>query len=116
MAVMLPDRRCLAPDGRGGSSLPPGGEPPYDPAMEARVAVLEQIAKDTRDTLVRIEGDTKDMFARFERDTKDFLGQIDRRLDRLETHQRSDFRWLLGMGFAAAGSIVAVMAHGFHWF
>lgn len=61
--------------------------------MEARVAVLEQIAKDTKET----------------------LGRIDRRLERLEDRQVADFRWLLGGGIAATLGLAALMAHGFHW-
>lgn len=33
----------------------PGGEPPYDGDMDARVAKLEDFAQDTRDRLTRIE-------------------------------------------------------------
>jgi hypothetical protein len=68
--------------------------------MEARVAVLEQIARTTTAALERIE----------------------RRLDAVQAEQRSDFRWLLGImlgGFAAMlggfGAMLGVMAHGFHW-
>jgi hypothetical protein len=68
--------------------------------MEARVTVLEQIARTTTAALER----------------------IDRRLDAIQAAQRSDFRWLLGImlgGFAAMlgayGAMMGVMAHGFHW-
>jgi hypothetical protein len=72
----------------------------YPSDMEARVAVLEQIARATSASLDRIE----------------------RRLDVVATDQRSDFRWLLGMMVGATGTVLAamaglagVMAHGFHW-
>jgi hypothetical protein len=68
--------------------------------MEARVAVLEQIARTTSAALERIE----------------------RRLDTVAADQRADFRWLLGImlgGFTAMlggfGAMLGVMAHGFHW-
>ena len=68
--------------------------------MEARVAVLEQIARTTAATLER----------------------IDRRIDAVETTQRADFRWLLGVQIGMFGTMIAgfagllvVMAHGFHW-
>ena len=68
--------------------------------MEARVAVLEQIARSTVTSLERIE----------------------RRLETVATEQRSDFRWLLGMMLGGTGTLLAafagmlgVMAHGFHW-
>ncbi len=72
----------------------------YPPSMEARVAVLEQIARTS--------------VAAFER--------IERRLDAIELNQRADFRWLLGImlgGFGimlgSFGAMLGVMAHGFHW-
>ena len=75
-----------------------GGRYPGD--MEARVAVLEQIARTTAASLERIE----------------------RRLDLVAAAQRNDFRWLLGMMVTATGTTLAaflgllgVMAHGFHW-
>lgn len=65
----------------------------YPADMESRVAVLEQIALTTTATL-----------------------------ERIEREQRSDFRWLLGImlaGFTAMlgtfGTMLAAMAHGFHW-
>ncbi len=73
--------------------------------MEARVAVLEQIAADTRETLREI----KEHLLRMEENHKtDFR--------RLEEHQRGDFRLLLSAGAAAAIGLAALMAHGFHWF
>lgn len=34
-----------------------GGGGPHDPGMEPRVAVLEQIAKETREALIAVKGD-----------------------------------------------------------
>jgi hypothetical protein len=59
-----------------------------------RLAVLEEIAKNTKATLER----------------------IDRRLDTIETNQRTDFRWLLGIIPGGYVGLLGVMAHGFHWF
>ncbi len=81
-------------------NLPPDGEPPYKSTMEARLAVLEQIAKDMRDMLGRSD-------ARMDR--------MDDRLARLEDRQSSDFKWLLGFGIGSTGFLFATMAHGFHW-
>jgi len=104
--------------------------------MEARVAVLEQLARLTAASLERIERrlDTglthaDDRMDRIERrlDTTltqadDRMDRIERRLDMLWGEQHSDFRWLLGMMVAGTGTILAallgllgVMAHGFHW-
>jgi hypothetical protein len=90
---------------RGAQDVPdipvePVGGSRYPADMEARVAVLEQIARSTVASLERIE----------------------RRLDLVAAAQRDDFRWLLGMMVAATGTTLAVflgllgvMAHGFHW-
>jgi hypothetical protein len=68
--------------------------------MEARVAVLEQIARTTAASLERIERR---------------MDTIDRCFDSLAAEQRSDFRWLLGMTLGTTGTLLGVMAHGFHW-
>ena len=80
--------------------IEPVGGSRYPGDMEARVAVLEQIARTTAASLERIE----------------------RRLDLAAAAQRNDFRWLLGMLVAATGTTLAaflgllgMMAHGFHW-
>jgi hypothetical protein len=86
-------------------------EPPdpgrYPASMEARVAVLEQIARTTSAALERIERR---------------LDSMDQRIDAIVSDQRADFRWLLGImlgGFTAMlggfGAMLGVMAHGFHW-
>jgi hypothetical protein len=82
-------------------SLPSGGGPPYDSSMEARVAVLEQIAKDTKEILVEMKRDIRE----------------------LRQDQKSDFRILfaalitatLGLAGMIAG-LGVIMAHGFKWF
>jgi hypothetical protein len=61
--------------------------------MEARVAVLEQIARITSTALER----------------------IGRRLDAIVSDQRADFRWLLGVMPGGFGALLGVMAKGFHW-
>jgi tetrahydromethanopterin S-methyltransferase subunit G len=104
--------------------------------MEARVAVLEQIARTTAASLERIEQrlDTglrhaDDRMDRIERrldmtltQADERMGRIERRLDMLWGDHHSDFRWLLGIMIAGTGTILAcllgllgVMAHGFHW-
>jgi hypothetical protein len=68
--------------------------------MEARVAVLEQIARTTSAALERIERR---------------LDSMGRRIDVVVTDQRADFRWLLGVMLGGFGAMLGVMAHGFHW-
>lgn len=70
------------------------------PNLEPRVAVLEQIAADTRSALARIE----------------------HRLDALDKRQHTDFLALLTImlsGFVAMlggfAGLFGVMAHGFKW-
>jgi hypothetical protein len=76
---------------------PPAGD--YPSHMEARVAVLEQIAKTTLAAVERLEW----------------------RLDvseagiRTDLHElRTDYRWLLGTVLAGFAGLLGVMAHGFH--
>jgi tetrahydromethanopterin S-methyltransferase subunit G len=121
----------------------PVGGSRYPGDMEARVAVLEQLARVTAASLERIElrldtglTHADDRMDRIERRldtaltqaddrmnrTDDRMARIERRLDMLWGDQHSDFRWLLGMLVAGTGTILAcllgllgVMAHGFHW-
>jgi hypothetical protein len=95
-----------------------------DPAgMEARVAVLEQIAADTWDALkeikghlLRLEESHKADFRRLEEGRSTDFRRLEDDFRRLAEHQRSDFRLLLSAGAAAAIGLAALMAHGFHWF
>jgi hypothetical protein len=103
----------------------PFGGSRYPGGMEARVAVLEQLARVTAASLERIERRLETGLAHADgrMDRLDGrMDRIDRRLDMLWSAQRSDFRWLLGMMVAGTGTILAsllgilcVMAHGFHW-
>ena len=72
----------------------------YPGDMESRVAVLEQIARDTAASLERIERR---------------LDGLDRRMDGLAGEQHRDFRWLIGMMLGTTGALLGVMVHGFHW-
>jgi hypothetical protein len=80
--------------------LPSPAERQYDVPMEARVAVLEQIAKNTEKVLERLD-------ARMDR--------LESRMERVEDRQSSDFKWLLAFGMGSTGFLFATMAHGFHW-
>jgi hypothetical protein len=62
--------------------------------MEARVAVLEEIA----------------------RSTEKLLEKMDVRMEKMEDRQHSDFKWLLSLGIGATALLLATMAHGFKWF
>jgi len=91
--------------------------------MEARIAVLEQIAADTRDSLkeikdhlLRLEHSHKADFRRLEDDFRRVEEHQRSDLRQLDERQRSDFRLLLSAGAVAAIGLAALMAHGFHWF
>ena len=71
----------------------PPGPSRYPVDMETRVAVLEQIARTTTES----------------------LGQLVRNMEALRAEQRADFRWLLGITLAGFSALLGVMAHGFHW-
>ena len=76
-----------------------------------RVAVLEQIARETHETLVDLRSDMRTEFRELRSEFRELRRDV-----------RSDFRWLLGImlgGFAMTltgfAGLLAVMAHGFHW-
>ncbi|GBQ64851.1 hypothetical protein AA103196_0988 [Ameyamaea chiangmaiensis NBRC 103196] len=78
-----------------------GDEPPHDSIMQARVAVLEQIAKDTKAPLDRIEKR---------------MDRIDTRFDKFDERHDRDFRLTFGALITTALGLAALMAKGFHWF
>jgi hypothetical protein len=89
------------------TTLPPAGTPAYDPSMDARVSILEHIVLSIDKTLGDIRQDLREM--------RQDLADIRR-------DQKSDTRWLLGLGLAATAFLLAadaglfaLMAHGFHW-
>jgi hypothetical protein len=72
----------------------------YAAQMEARVAVLEQIAKDTEEILVEMK-----------QDIRDIRGE----LTDIRKDQKTDFRLLFGALISVALGQSYLMAHGFHW-
>jgi hypothetical protein len=104
-AICLPNRVKFSGVDHGAQDVPdipvePVGGSRYPGDMEARVAVLEQIARTTAASLERIERR---------------MDTIDRCFVGLAAEQRSDFRWLLGMMLGTTGTLLGVMARGFHW-
>lgn len=56
MTIVTFPAKSASPDLRGASNgQPPGGEPPHNNGMDARVGKLEDFAHETRDRLTRIE-------------------------------------------------------------
>ena len=90
----------------------------YPAEMGSRVAVLEQIARETTASLARLERGMDTQRA----ELRAFQERMERRMDMLGAEHRSDFRWLSGLmlaGFTtllgAFSAMLGAMAHGFHW-
>jgi hypothetical protein len=89
----------------GVNNLAGGGGPPHDPRMEARVAVLEEIA-----------ASTKQAVAGLQQEVRDLRSDSNRRFDALRDAVESDFRILFGAIITVALGLATLMAKGFHWF
>jgi hypothetical protein len=96
--------------------------PPYPNGMEARIAVLEHIAKTTAATLERLEQRQDQLLDRMDRrfdamdrkfDAK--FDAMDQRWVMLNNHHRQDFLWLIAIQVATIGGLLTAMARGFHW-
>jgi chromosome segregation ATPase len=97
--------------------------------LDRRVAVLEQIARDTAAALgeIRAElramrsdidhqfGDIRNELRAMRSDIDHQFGDIRTELRDLRAELNRSVRWLLGLWFASLGAVLAVMAHGFHW-
>lgn len=88
----------------GVNNLAGGGGPPHDLHMEARIAVLEEIA-----------AATKAGMAGMQRDIQDLRADTNRRIDAVRDALERDFRLLFGALIAVALGLAALMAKGFHW-
>jgi uncharacterized protein HemX len=105
---------------------------PYPNGMEARIAVLEHIAKTTAATLERLEQRQDQLLDRIDRrfdamerkfeaidrkfETMDRKFEtMDQRWVTLNVHHRQDFLWLIAIQVATIGGLLTAMARGFHW-
>jgi hypothetical protein len=79
--------------------------------LEPRVAVLEEIARSTKATLERIDRRLDSI----ENRVIALQSNMDSRFIAIQSDQRSDFRWLLGVGLGAFGAIFGLLAHAQHW-
>ena len=89
----------------GVNNLAGGGGPPHDPRMEARVAVLEEIAAATKQAVAGLQQEVRDLRA-----------ETSRRDDALRDAIETDFRILFGAIITVALGLATLMAKGFHWF
>ena len=76
---------------------------PCPPGMEARIAVLEEIARTTAAALGDIRSEL--------RENRQELRNIRQGLRDV----RSDYRWPLGILLGAVAALLGVMARGFGW-
>jgi hypothetical protein len=92
----------------GVNNLAGGGSSPHDPGMEARVAVLEEIASATKQATADLRTEARETNRRIDalRDTIDVLR------DTVEVN----FRIMFGALITTALGLAALMAKGFHWF
>jgi predicted transcriptional regulator len=104
--------------------------------MEARVAVLEHIAKTNAAAFDRLDQRMERLEQRLDQRMDQLLDRMDRRFDLVErrfeavdrrfeasdrrydtlnAHHRADFLWLIAIQIATIGSLLTAMARGFHW-
>lgn len=94
------------------------GGGPHDPSMEARIAVLEQIARSTEATLKEIRDDLRGMRSDQKTDTgalRSEIGGLRTDIGSLRDKGISAVKWLLGLGFAGFAAVFGVLAAHFHW-
>lgn len=101
-----------------------------DPRVEARLSVLEEIARTTRDTLVRLEASQDKLRSELLSEMRllrtDIRGEVTSvrgeintvrgEIAGLRAEYRADFRWLLGIMLGIGGGLLGALAKGFHWF
>lgn len=101
------------------------GDPgsPHDRAMDARIAVLEEIAAATKDGLADLRHETRDTNGRIDALRGDMDRRFDamrddmnRRFDAMRSAQDRDFRIMFSALITAVLGLAALMARGFHWF
>ena len=100
-------------DGEGVAS---GGFGPHDPNMEARVAVLEQIAKQTSETLADIRTDLAGIRADLRTDLTAIRADSKTGFEAARDRHERDFRITVGAIITVALGLAALMAKGFHWY
>jgi len=91
--------------------------------IDRRVAVLEQIAADTREVLQDIRAELRGLREDTNREIGGLRAEIgglrtdmNRRFEANEARQWSNFRWLLGVMLGGYAGLFALIAHGLHWF
>lgn len=91
-------------------------EPPSGDGLEARVAVLEQIARSTVAALERIDRRLDTFEHRFDLRFDAIERRIDEGFREIRATHDCDFRLTWAGIITLALGLGALMAHGFHWF
>ena len=104
------------PGGLPGQGVASGGSGPHDPGMEARVAVLEQIAKQTSETLVGIRADLAGIKADLKTDLGSVRTEVRTGFDSARDRPDRDFRITFGAIITAVLGLAALIAKGLKWF
>ncbi len=94
----------------------PDGDEPHDPAMEARVAVLEEIARSTKAALERIERDVKAQGIEMRAGFAEVRGELQTGLNDARDRHDRDFRLTFAAIIFVALGLAGLLARGFHWF
>lgn len=95
--------------------------PPDD--LPTRVAVLEQIARNTEKTLGELRADMRAGFTDVRSEMRAGFADMHAEFRAVRAEAKSDYRWLIGImlgGFALTiggfVSMAGLIGHGFHWF
>ena len=83
--------------------------------MPTRVAVLEQITKETRDALTDLRTEVRQGFTDMRSEMRQGFADMRAETRAIRSEARTDYRWLLSLMLGMSGALLAVMAHGFHW-
>jgi hypothetical protein len=101
--------------------------PPHDHPMEARVAVLEEIAATMKEALLDLRQEMRALRTELQQElvalrtetnleVRALRTETSRRDEHLREAQERDFRILFSAMITVALGLAAMMAKGFHWF
>jgi uncharacterized coiled-coil protein SlyX len=99
----------------GMNKLAGDGGPPHDPGMEARVAVLEEIASAAKQATLELRNEARETNRRMD-GLRDRMDGLRDRMDGLRDTGEANFRIMFGALITTALGLAALMAKGFHWF
>ena len=103
----------------GTNNLAGGDGPRHDRNMEARVAVLEEIAAATKQGFSDMRRDIQETHRRIDETNRrmdELRADTNRRFDEMRDRHDRDFRLMFGALITAVLGLAALMAKGFHWF